>query len=215
MLDLKELYKFSKTSQLQFEEIIFLSSLHDRLENPDDAEFSSMFTWYLERFQYFNRNGLSKTPIRWIDMINKLVQEGYIDDLRTEKEKELSTIHISKFTVTSKFTDLLLVKQGKEYWWDFYFDTFWRPASQTVGSDNIPVVLNTTIYILKPDTGNPKYNTIEKIKDVFWDEFCLRGQKTAMTTFFANTEKYLSENGANIKISSFFACYKEMFKNKK
>jgi hypothetical protein len=214
LLNLKEIYSFSQKVQLQFEEIVFLYSIHDRLECPDDEEFKAMFSWYHTRFQFYNRNGGNSHPIYWLDMINKLVKEGYIDDLRTEEEKSLDTVLLSKFSVTEKFTSLLNVSNDKEYWWEFYFD-IWKSNASTVGSDNIPVVIGTSIYILKPDTGNPKMNSIEKIKDIFWDEFCLRGQKAAINTFFGNTEKYLTEHGANMKICNFFSCYKEMFKPKK
>ena len=214
MLNLKELYKFSQVVELQFEEIVFLYSIHDRVESPEDTEFKELFNWYMKKFQYYNRNGEKSFPIFWVDMINKLIAEGFIDDLRSEEDKKNKSVLIAKLKVTEKFTNLLLVKQGKEYWWDFYID-IWKENALTVGKDNIPVVTGTTIYILKPDSGNPKMSTIDKIKDVFWEEFCQKGNITAINKFFGTTEAYLKENGANMKVCNFFACYKDMFNPKK
>jgi hypothetical protein len=214
LLNLKELFKFSQEVELQFEEIVFLYALHDRVESPEDLEFKGLFNWYMTRFQYYNRNGDKSYPILWVNMINKLIDEGFIDDLRSSEEKEKKSVLVSKLKVTKKFTDLLIVGNSKDYWWEFYIE-IWKENAATIGEDNIPVVTGTSIYILKPDSNNPKMNTIEKIKNVFWDEFCQKGNKEALNKFFGNTEKYLSENGANMKICNFFACYKDMFIKKK
>lgn len=215
MLNLKEIYKFSKEVQLQFEEIIFLYSIHDRVESPEDEEFKALFRWYTARFEYYNRNGSEPQKIRWSAMVNNLVSEGFLEDLRSPSEIKAGEILVQKLKVTEKFTKLLLMKEGKEYWWDFYYD-IWKQHAAEVGDrkNPIPVVLGTSIYILKPDSGNPKMSSIDKIKDIFWDEFCQKGQKSAINSFFGNTETYLIENGANMKICNFFACYNEMFSKK-
>lgn len=214
MFNLKELYKFSQVVDLQFEEIIFLYSIHDRVDSPEDSEFKELFKWYMTRFKYYNRNGDESYPILWVNMINKLVDEGFIDDLRSSEEKDEKSVLISKLKVSKKFTDLLIVKNGKEYWWDYYL-SIWKENALLLGDNKIPVVTGTSIYILKPDTTNPKMNTIEKIKDVFWNDFCQKGNREALNAFFGTTEAYLKENGANMKVCNFFACYKDMFKEKK
>lgn len=213
MLNLKEIFKLSQVSELQFEELMFLYAVHDVTTSPEDQEMKGLFNLYMTRFKFYNRGGEASPAITWVSVIEKLIAQGFIQDLRTETEKESSAVRISKLKVTEKFTDLIFVKHGKEYWWKYYLEMWTENAAHT--PDNIPVVSGTNIYILKPNAQNPKMDTIEKIKNVFWEIYCLKGNKEAINTFFGNSQKYLETNGANMKVCNFFEVYKEMVKTQK
>ena len=204
MLNVKKILEISKKLNLQAEEIFFLYGLYVRNENPEDKEFKALFSNYFVNFQFYNSKSDNPVPIMWLNMIERLTNEGYIENFNTKKDDSLN---LSMLRVTDKFLNLLVLTEGSSYWFDNYLD-LWRQYSPKHPELGYPYVIGTNyVSVFLPDKTNDKVNTIEKIENYFWKELCQNGQKYCTGELFAFTEKYLQTTGANTKISTFLLNY--------
>jgi hypothetical protein len=207
VLIVKKVIELAKKLNLQFEEIMFLYSVYQRNEYPEDTEFRLLISEYYSRFQYYNKGeGETPIPILWVDMVKRLVKQGFVESLEKEDTK---TIDLSKLRVTDKFVKVLTLEEDEDYWWEQYVK-LWEEFSPKHDKLGYAYVIGTTHSILLPDKDNKKVNTIENMKKYFWKDICQCGQKYSTGELFTYTEMYLKSVGPNKKISTFLLSYPQL-----
>ncbi len=212
MIYLHQIYKVSQRLELQIEEIVFLYTIYCRTNNPEDTELSDYFSWYLKRFKYYNRNGEKSIPIQWYDMIEKLEEENFIEVYFTQEEREKKKISIDKIRLTNKFKDSFMT-DDVDTWWNHFVDLFKEYAAKS--DKGMLVVIGTSTPILLPEKGDARVNSLEAMKKYFWNYHCGGGDRFKIGKFLEDTESYLKDVGANVKVSNYLVNYDSIMSSKK
>lgn len=77
------------------------------------------------------------------------------------------------------------------------------------------LVVGTTTPILLPDKGDARVNTLDNMKKYFWNHHCGGGDRFKIGKFLEDTESYLEDVGANVKVSTFLVNYDSILSSKK
>lgn len=219
MIDIKEVLETCTKQNLQFEEYCFLNGLYTCEEHVNDTEFIQLFNLYRTKFQYYHRNGGGGTPILWVTMVNKLIEEGWIDDFRSPLVKKSDIINakdISSLKISDKFKSLFLNTE-KDKFWGYFIGMFQDFADKEIlrSGDFTYNVINTNYSIFLGDSNNPKVKDLMAMKDFWWVTLCGNGVPSKVDNFLTTTHAYLEKHGANIKIANYLLQYKSLFPDKK
>jgi len=113
MINLKETFEFLNKNNLTFEELGILLTIYYKNESKDIAERAKVY--YKQSSVYEDLKNKRIVPIQYKDIVENLIQKGFIEDYRSEADKDANKIMLNKIKVTELFTDIYFVRKSDAY----------------------------------------------------------------------------------------------------
>lgn len=113
MINISETFEFLNKNNLTFEELGILLTIYYKNESKDIAEKAKVY--YSQSSVYEDLKNKRIIPIQYKDIVENLITKGFIEDYRSEADKDSNKIMLNKIKVTELFTDIYFVKKGDAY----------------------------------------------------------------------------------------------------
>lgn len=113
MINLKETFDFLNANNLTFEEFGILLTIYYKNESKDIAERAKVY--YAQTSVYEDLKNKRIIPIQYKDIVENLIEKGYIEDYRSEADIHANKIMLNKIKVTDLFINIYFVKKSDAY----------------------------------------------------------------------------------------------------
>ena len=113
MINLKETFNFLTKHGITFEELGILLTIYYRTQSSDINKLA--LEYYKENLYYNDISRKRNVPIQWRDIVENLIERGYIEDLRSPVDKQAKEISLKKLKVTPKFLDIVFIQKDDAY----------------------------------------------------------------------------------------------------
>lgn len=207
MIDHKNLLRFLTKEQVQIsvEEFLFLYTVRFYTEktvaNWQELDLY-IKTYYLQNTFYGQKEFPGeKVKMNYNLMVEKLEKQGYLVDYRTNKSK----LSFDKFKISPEFSDMIWTDRKDEEW-----QSLQDFIEAECGSLTFTLPNGTSIGYFAVNQKDYTINSMERLKNYYWDNICQGGNKFAIGEFRANLLAYIEYNdGLKWKMSNFFINYHE------
>ena len=113
MINLKETFDFLNLNNLTFEELGILLTIYYKNESKDISERAKVY--YSQSSVYEDLKNKRIIPIQYKDIVENLIEKKFIEDYRSDADRDANKILLNKIKVTELFTDIYFIKKGDAY----------------------------------------------------------------------------------------------------
>jgi hypothetical protein len=217
MINYKHILRFlSKPSiKLSIEEYLFLLTVKFQDEEKIREDYQEIVLYaelYYEQNCFYGTEffkGREVKFIHWNMLIDKLVQQEYLVDYRTEEEKEKVVNNLwDKLEVTELFKNKIWSNEKDKCWEEVVNLVTTRVGSKLQlpnGSSQDYFSISNADFV----------KNLEQLKNYWWVEICNNGDNFSIHQFMDHLDYYIDVHGLQMKFVTFISNYvKGIFKTR-